>query len=424
VKHPAIELDLDRIRDLFDTRRHLGETSGVYEGDPNPGWNRLRDSAGLHEGTPGALIGFEGPELWFGLPEPDRRHFTAFDFATCDAIVRDSETFRMSPPEPQDESDNPTARLMQMSMLTMDGARHRRYRELVQPSFYSSRMAWWTENWAQPTIDALIDSFEANGSADLNIEFCAAIPLFTICGSFGISVEDALDIRAAVRGGGQLALLQRLPEILQPIIESRRVEPRDDLISALVQAELTDEQGERHVLSDLDILSFSWLLLSAGSGTTWKQMGITLVALLERPEWIDAVRKDPGVLDAIVEESARWMPTDPVFSRFVHEDVTLNGVDIPKGAVVHQCYGAANRDPSRWDRADEFDPGRALRSHLGFGRGAHVCLGKNLARTEIIAAIGTLVDRIPNLRLDPDAEPPEIIGLYERAPTAVPVVWG
>jgi cytochrome P450 len=396
----------------------------VYEGDPNPEWNRLRDRGPLQEGTPGRLIGFEGPELWFGLPEPERQHFTAFDFATCDAIVRNSEAFRMSPPEARGDADNPMLQLMQRSMLTMDGPRHRRYRELVQPSFNPDRMSWWTGNWAQPTIDALIDSFEANGRADLNVEFCAAIPLLTICGSFGISAADALDIRAAVKGGGQLALLQRLPEILRPIVEARRAAPEDDLISVLVQAELTDEHGERHVLSDLDILSFSWLLLSAGSGTTWKQMGITLVAMLERPEWIEAVRERPAVLEGIVEESARWMPTDPVFSRFAHADMELHGIVVPKGAVVHQCYGAANRDPSRWERPDEFDPTREPHTHLGFGRGAHVCLGKNLARTEIIVAIAALVDRLPDLRLDPDAERPEIIGLYERAPTAVPVVWG
>jgi cytochrome P450 len=309
-------------------------------------------------------------------------------------------------------------------MLTMDGSRHRRYRELVQPSFNPDRMPWWTENWVQPTIESLIDSFEANGRADLNVEFCAAIPLLTICGSFGIPREDALDIRAVVVGGGQLALVRRLTEIVGPIVAARRAQPQDDLISALVQAELTDESGEKHVLSDTDILSFSWLLLAAGSGTTWKQMGITLIAMLERPEWIEAARKDHAVLDAIVEESARWMPTDPVFSRFAHDDVTLNGVVVPKGSVVHQCYGAANRDPARWDRPDLFDPARKPHAHLGFGRGAHVCLGRNLARTEMITAIAALVDRLPNLRLDPDAERPRIIGLYERAATAVPVVWG
>ena len=103
--------------------------------------------------------------------------------------------------------------------------------------------------------------------------------------------------------------------------------------------------------------------------------------MLERPEWIEAARADRSVLDAIVEESVRWMPTDPVFARFAHEDVELRGVVVPKGAVAHVCYGAAGRDPARWERPDEFDPARPPRTHLGFGRGAHVCLGKNLART-------------------------------------------
>jgi cytochrome P450 len=415
MKRPRIALDPARIRELFDLRRR----PGGYEGDPYPAWHRLRESGPLHEGTPGRLIGFEGPELFFGLPEPERRHFTAFDFATCDAVVRNSEVFRMSPPNPSEQA----AALYQLSMLTMDGPRHRRYRELVQPSFNPDRMPWWTERWVRPTVEALIDSFETNGRADLNVEFCAAIPLLTICGSFGISVGDALDVRAAVSTGGFGEGMGKFREILAPIIEQRRAEPQDDLISVLAQARLTDEQGETHVLSDVDLQSFSWLLLSAGSGTTWKQMGITLVALLEQPEWIESIRKDPGVLEAIVEESARWEPTDPVFARFAHEDVRLAGVDVPKGAVVHVCYGAASRDPARWERPDVFDPGRTRRPSLAFGRGAHVCLGKNLARTEIAVAIATLVERLPGLRLDPGAAPPRIIGLYERAPTAVPVLW-
>jgi cytochrome P450 len=418
MKKGRISLDPARIRELFDLRRNT-VLAGRYEDDPYPAWHRLRETGPLHEGTPGRLIGFEGPELFFGLPEPDRPHFTAFDFATCDAIVRNGEAFRMSPPDPAEVSN-----LSQMSMLTMDGERHRRYRELVQPSFNPERMPWWIESWARPTIEALIDSFEANGCADLNVEFCAAIPLLTICGSFGISVEDALDIRTAVSSGGLGKGAGRLMEILRPIVDARRAEPRDDLISVLVQAQLTDPDGETHVLSDADILSFSWLLLAAGSGTTWKQMGITLFAMLERPEWIEAARKDHAVLDAIAEESTRWAPTDPVFARFAHEDVKLHGVVVPRGAVVHVCYGAASRDPARWDRPDEFDPGRAPRANLAFGRGAHVCLGKNLARAEIVTAISALVDRLPDLRLDPDAERPRIIGLYERGPAAVPVVWG
>ena len=413
-------LDPARIRELFDLRRNK-TLAGDFEDDPYPAWHALRESGPLHKGTVGRLTGFEGPENFFGLPEPDRPHFSAFDFETCDFIVRHPQVFRMSPPDPDEGLG-----MISESMLTMDGPRHRNYRALVQPSFGPDRMSWWTEKWIQPSVDALLDSFVDNGRADLNVEFFAAIPMLTICGSFGIGVADALDIRAAVSSsnGDPRQAAGRFMEILKPILDDRRQKPQDDLISVLVEAELTDDEGESHVLSDIDILGFSYLLLSAGSGTTWKQMGITLVALLEHPEWIDAIRTDPDALGAIVEESARWVPTDPVFSRYVHEPITLCGIDIPVGAVVHPCYGAANRDPKRWDHPDEFDPARPIRAHLAFGRGPHTCLGKNLARTEIMVAIEALIDRLPDLRLDPEAERPKFIGLYERAATAIPVVWG
>lgn len=412
----AINLDPVRIRELFDLRRN--KLGGDYEEDPYPAWHALRESGPVHEGTPGRLIGFKGPEIFFALPEPDRQHFSVFDFATCDAIVRNSKVFRMSPAVGEGEA------LYQHSILTMDGAKHRRYRAMVQPSFSPDRMDWWRKKWIEPTVDALIDSFVANGRADLNVEFCAAIPILTICGSFGISVEDSLDVRAVVSGAGIGEGAKRFMEILRPIVNARRAQPEDDLISVLAQAEL-DEDGEIHVLSDLDIMSFAFLLLSAGSGTTWKQMGITLAAMLENPKWIEAARRDPAVLEDFVEESARWTPTDPVFGRFVHEDVTLAGVEIPAGAVVHPCYGAAGRDPARWERPDEFDPSRPRRPNLSFGRGAHVCMGKNLARAEMVTAIGRLLERLPeNFRLDPEAEPPRFIGLYERGATAVPAVWG
>ena len=180
----------------------------------------------------------------------------------------------------------------------------------------------------------------------------------------------------------------------------------------------------RWVLTDAEILAFAFLLLAAGSGTTWKQMGITLVALLTHPEWLEAVRGDPEVLRAVIEEGARWMPTDPVFARFVARPVTLHGVDLPEGAVVHTCFAAANRDPARWDRPDIFDPGRAPPPHLAFGNGPHVCIGMHVARAEIDTAVRALITRLPNLRLDGAASPPRIIGMYERGPSAVPAVWG
>jgi cytochrome P450 len=268
-------------------------------------------------------------------------------------------------------------------------------------------------------IDALLDRIEPNGAADLNVEFFSAIPLLTITGSFGVSVADALDIREAVTSDG--LGIGAFTRIVPPIVRARREEPRDDLISVLVAAEVTDDDGSTHRLTDEEVLTFAFILLAAGSGTTWKQMGITMLALFQHPEWLAAVRDDRAQLRPVVEETLRWMPTDPMFSRFVARDTELAGIAVSEGSVMHMCLAAANRDPARWERPDEFDPSRPIQPHLGFGNGGHICLGMHVARAEIVTAIGTLLDRFPDLRLDADAPAPRITGMYERGPTAVPV---
>ncbi|HUJ67096.1 MAG TPA: cytochrome P450, partial [Acidimicrobiales bacterium] len=361
-------------------------------------------------------MGISDPLGFHGLPEPDRVHFSAFTWAACDAIYRNEEIFASSPKPVDIEHGELSAT---NSMLSMNGPQHRRYRALVQPSFGPGRARWWIENWIATTVNALIDCFEKKGRAELNVEFCAAIPVLTITGSFGVPVEQALDIRETVNRQPD-----QLVEIIKPIVTARRDQPQDDLISVLVQSEITDEDGRAHRLSDAEVYSFSMLLLAAGSGTTWKQMGITLAALLQQPAALEAVRADRSLLRSAIEESVRWSPTDPMFSRWVTRDTDFYGVHLPEGAVIHICLGAANRDPERWDHPDDYDIYRPLKPTLAFGSGPHVCLGQHVARAEMSVAIGALLDRLPNLRLDPDAEPPQLIGLYERGATAIPVVFG
>jgi cytochrome P450 len=299
----------------------------------------------------------------------------------------------------------------------MGGVQHRRYRSLVQPSFVPAKAQWWISNWIERTVHRLIDNFVDDGRAELNVDFAAAIPVLTITGSFGVAVEQALVIRQSISNPAKIV------EILTPIVEARRANPQDDLISVLVEAEYTDEDGVTHRLSDAEIYSFALLILAAGSGTTWKQMGITLTALLQRPDVLAAVRDDRQLLRPAIEESLRWMPTDPMFSRFVTRDVDFYGLQLPRGAVLHICLGAANRDPARWDRPDEFDVRRPPKPTLAFGSGPHICIGMHVARAEMAVGIGALLDRLPDLRLDPDAEPPRFIGMYERGATEIPVVF-
>jgi cytochrome P450 len=409
------QLDRERIRTLFDLRSEVyASRGGTFTVDPNPIFRRMRETGPVHPGAPHEALGWDGDVFFQGLPYPHRPHFSAYDYDSCAAILKDDRRFVTSvPPRPGEPE------LINASILFMDGKPHRHYRTLVQPSFVPGRAVWWLENWVSRTVSGLIEAFEHEPAVDLNVEFCAPIPVLTITGSFGIKVDEALDVRAAVTSNGQDA--STLPRILAPIVAARREDPGDDLISVLVQAEITNEDGETQRLTDHDVLGFALLLLAAGSGTTWKQMGITLLALLRHQEALAAAREDHSFLRNVIEESVRWTPTDPVFARFVAEDCELGGVDIPAGAIVHACLAAANRDPSRWERPDQFDPFRPYKPHIGFGHGPHTCLGMHLARTEMTHGIGALLDRFPRLRLDPDAAVPELVGLYERGPTAVPV---
>jgi cytochrome P450 len=409
-------LDVDRMRKLFDLQGGLFELNGGwYEDDPYPAWRDLREKGPVHPGTLHELSGLDRPALFHGLPYPELSHYTVFSYEACDRAYRDDRSFSSSPNAVEMDDDEVSAL---NSMLSMDGARHRRYRSLVQPSFVPVKARWWIENWIEHTVGLLIDQLESAGRAELNVDFCAAIPVLTITGSFGVPVEQALDIREALHRPIDLV------EMIKPIVAARRESPEDDLISVLVEAEVEGEDGSLQRLSDQEIYSFAALLLAAGSGTTWKQMGTTLAALLQRPDVLQAVTADRQLLRPAIEESLRWMPTDPMFSRWATEDVDFFGSQIPRGSVVHLCLGAANRDPARWERPDDYDVARPMKPSLAFGNGAHICLGMHVARAEMLVGIGALLDRLPNLRLDPDRDPPRFVGFYERGATAIPVLFG
>lgn len=414
-------LDRETVRRLFDLRASANAlTGGGCTDDPYPAWHELRAVAPVHEGVLHELTGHSDDWYFQGLPFPDRPHFTAFSFAACDDAFRDPDTFASAP---IDDAVGPGVGGggvgVQSSMLSMGGAQHRRYRALVQPSFVPAKARWWVDHWIAHTVHSLIDGFAADGRAELNVDFAAAIPVLTITGSFGVEVDQALVIRETVMSDPMKTV-----EILTPIVAARRESPADDLITVLVEAEYTDDDGVSHRLSDPEIFSFAILLLAAGSGTTWKQMGITLTALLERPAVLDAVRADPSLVRPAIEEAVRWMPTDPMFSRHVTRDIDFHGAHLPRGSVLHLCLGAANRDPARWERPDEFDITRPPKGTLAFGSGPHVCLGMHVARAEIATAVTALLERLPGLRLDPAAEPPSYVGFYERGATAIPVVFG
>jgi cytochrome P450 len=215
------------------------------------------------------------------------------------------------------------------------------------------------------------------------------------------------------------AAADALTDYLRPIVEDRRAEPTDDLISGLVHAEI---DGER--LSEDRIFSFLRLLVPAGAETTSRAMGSALVALLTHPEALAAVRDDRTTLPAVVEECLRWETPVAMVMRIATRDTEVGGCPIAAGTPVTILTSSANHDDRRWPDADEWQPDRAPLPNLAFGAGPHACLGVNLARVELHVGLGALLDRLPGLALDPNDEEPVVAGYAFRGPHRLPVVFG
>jgi cytochrome P450 len=168
------------------------------------------------------------------------------------------------------------------------------------------------------------------------------------------------------------------------------------------------------------------MLLPAGIETTYRSSGNLLYLLLVHPDQLDAVRADRSLIPQAIEESLRYEPPVLAAWRVATVDTALSGVDVPAGSVVMLMLGSANRDPEAYDNPEGFDVFRNPKQHTSFGTGPHVCLGMHLARMETRLALNALFDRLPGLRLDPDAviDDPHITGdLMFRSPTGLPVVW-
>lgn len=417
----GVQTDTERFKNLYDVEKHVTTTDGgILVENPYPAFAQLRAQAPVHKGSARELLGY-GPG---GLNlRPDAPVYSAYSYEANDIVLRENDVFSST------FYAGFVTQMFGRSILEMVGEEHRRYRALVQPAFSPRRAQWWIDQWIASLVDEAVSQFETRGYAELNAELCARIPLQTITSSFGLTRQEALDFRERAGDGmarddeTPLARHERTTAMLRRVIEERRAHPQDDVITMLVESEI-DEDGERHLLTDDEIYGFARLILTAGSGTTWRQLGILLVALLREPQFLDAVRNDRELLRRAIDEAVRWEATDPIFRRLVTRDVELCGVDVPAGAVVEMVLGAANRDPERWDDPDRFDPFRPVKSNLGFAGGPHVCLGIHVARAEMFVAMNAVLDRLPNLRFDPDAPPARIIGLEHRGPNGVPVVFG
>ncbi|HUE09154.1 MAG TPA: cytochrome P450 [Acidimicrobiales bacterium] len=313
-------------------------------------------------------------------------------------------------------------------MLGMDDPEHRRYRAIVSTAFRQKVLAQWEQELVVDVANELIDAFTERGSADLVREFNFPFPTKVISGILGLPREDYRQFQRWTTAilsfftklDEAIVASQEVKDYMAVVLAERRREPREDLISELAQAEL---DGER--LSDEEIFSFLRLLLPAGVETTYRATGNMLFSLLSNDEQLEAVRSDRDLIPQAIEESLRLETPLLNITRLATKDAEVGGVPIPAGSTVMLMLAAANRDEARYPKPDDYDILRTdPKPHISFGHGPHACLGTHLARLEMRVALNLLLDRLPNLRLDPDGDDPHIRGQVFRSPTSLPVLFG
>ena len=361
------------------------------------------------------------PRAAWGTGGEQVQGYELYRYEDCAAVLRDNDTF---------SSESIRAGMSVVMgpypLVGMDEPEHKRLRSLVAQAFRHKTLAHFEDDLVVPVVDEMIDEFADRGSAELVRELTYRYPVQVIAVILGLPRDDfeqfhrwaAAIISIAARPMEAIRSSSDLKQYLEGVLEDRRAHPRDDLVSDLLAADIDGEQ-----LGDEEIFSFLRLLLPAGAETTYRATGNLLFGLLTDPTQLDALRADRSLLTPAVEEAIRWEPPLLITSRVSLRDAEIAGTTIPAGAQVIPNIGSANRDETRWDHAEDFDLHREAKPLISFGVGPHMCLGMHLARMEMRAAVNRLVDRCPNLRLDPGADDPHIHGETFRSPTELPVLF-
>jgi cytochrome P450 len=370
--------------------------------------------AALRERKPYAIVPFAGVSAVLLLSDQLVR-----------AAFRDEATFPAAP-----VYSMTTEPVFGRTVLSMSGAEHRASRSVVSAPLRRTCVQDYVEPVIDPVINELIDQFAARGTADLVVEFTHRYSLLIISRLLGFPVDDEANIHRWAQAMIQypfapstaVTCAAEFTAYVAPLLAARRRQPGDDMISMLV-TETTDD-GEN--LSDDEILTFLRMLFPLGADTTALALGNILSALLNHPDQLDLLRSDPDrYLQSAVWEGLRWEPAVGMLPRVCPDAATWHGIDIPALTPMIFAINAANRDPAVYQRPDEFDITRNVMPTVSFGQGRHSCIGNWLANTELVAALGALIERLPGLALDPRyAESSTItsqVGTTLRGPNALHV---
>ena len=399
-------------RDPFEAFEQA-QAGGVR--NPYPEWAEMLRRAPVHE-----IDLREQYDLPEDMELPDLpRAYMVLSYDGVTQVLRDPVTFSSS------YYADTMGMVFGHSILEMDEPEHHHYRGLIQQAFTKKALDRWQDSLVRPMVESIVDEIAARGHGDLVRELTFPFPVRVIAGMLGLPASDLAQfhrwavelISVGFDFEVGMAASQKLRDYFASVLAPRRVEPQDDLISVLAHASL-----DGRVLDDEQIFAFLRLLLPAGAETTYRSSSNLLFGLLTQPDQLAALEADRSLLPQAIEEAIRWEPPLTGIARWSTHDVSVDGVPIGAQSVINVCMGAANRDPKRWERPDEFDILRPQQQHVSFALGPHTCLGMHLARMETTVAMETILDRLPKLRLDPTADDVHIRGRAFRSPPSLPVV--
>jgi cytochrome P450 len=355
----------------------------------------------------------------------DTRHrlWMVFDYESVKRALHDPETFssRAGPP-----GGGPLDWL-----IFQDPPIHTKLRGIIMRTFTPRAIAE-LEPRIRELVGGLLDRALERGEMDVAADLAIPLPLMVIAEMLGIPAgaqaplrgwcDAILGLSDTVAGGATAqraatafrAASAEMGPFVARLLEERRAEPRNDLLTRLVQAEV---DGER--LSEKDVLDFFHLLLLAGSETTTNLLGSAIVCFDGHPEQLARLRAAPEMLPSAIEEVLRFRSPVQMVFRQTRKDVAMRGKTIPQGALVLAVIGSANRDPRQFRDPGRFDIARDPNGHVAFGHGIHFCIGAPLARLESRIALAEFLARVPRFEVTGTWEPRKAFHIH--GPTRLPV---
>ncbi|MEW2033178.1 cytochrome P450 [Streptomyces roseifaciens] len=311
-------------------------------------------------------------------------------------------------------------------LLGVDDPEHARQRRMLIPRFSLKRAAAMRPR-IRSIVDGLIDAMLAKGdSAELVSAYALPVPSMVICTLLGVPYDDhdyfeacSRRMLAAPTAAEATAARDDLRDYLHRLVDRKEAEPGDGLLDELIADRLADGQVDRD-----ELVMMALLLLVAGHETTSNMIALGVYTLLEHPDELAALRADPGIMPAAVEELLRFLSIADGLIRVATEDIEIGGRTVRTGDGIMIGTSVVNRDAAAYADPDALDVRRSARHHVAFGYGVHQCLGQNLARAEMEIALSALFTRIPGLRLavapgEVSVKPGDTLqGLF-----ALPVAW-